>query len=66
MGAGLLAKAIPLPPSLLSGPPLSRAGSLPQGFCDGHKISVPHRSTVGASLLAIAPSTAPHVPRSCR
>ncbi|SIS15906.1 hypothetical protein SAMN05216504_5306 [Pseudomonas sp. A214] len=31
----------------------SRAGSLPQGICNGHKIEGRRRSNVGASLLAM-------------
>ena len=31
----------------------SRAGSLPQGICDGHSLHIQPGTTVGASLLAI-------------
>ncbi|KAB0528676.1 hypothetical protein F7R20_03980 [Pseudomonas brassicacearum subsp. brassicacearum] len=34
-------------------PPPSRASSLPQGIGGGHRIPEHHRSTVGASLLAM-------------
>jgi hypothetical protein len=32
----------------------SPAGRLPQGFCGEHKICASQKSTVGASLLAMA------------
>ncbi len=42
-------------------PPLSRAGSLPQEIYGAHKFYVRRRSTVGASLLAMAPCQPPQI-----
>ncbi len=60
VGASLLAKRPSHPTSLLTDPPPSRAGSLPQWTVAGHKCHEPRQSPVGASLLAKRPAQATH------
>jgi len=54
VGASLLAKAVGQFDVMLNVPALSRAGSLPHGFRGVHRFCVHQKSSVGASLLAMA------------
>ena len=54
VGAGLLAKAVGSAKKMLNVPPPSRVNPLPQGFFGGYRARIHTKSTVGASLLAMA------------
>ncbi|TKJ86491.1 hypothetical protein PkoCFBP13504_07320 [Pseudomonas koreensis] len=70
VGASLLAIAVYQSPFILTEPPLSRAGSLPQGLWCGANGICNLNPAVGASLLAKrperTPSTSSHQPRRQR
>ncbi|AWM90981.1 hypothetical protein DJ564_09185 [Pseudomonas sp. 31-12] len=65
MGAGLLAKAVVQPASLLNGKPYSRASPLPLGFCGDSQLRRAREGLLFRVATELAPLLlTPHYPPS--